>query len=55
MNKILVSVNKHEIEALLTMFRELTKHTGKLDRTMFRDILHKQFKMTDDIIMDRGE
>jgi len=45
--------SKTEIEALLSMFRELTKNSGKLDRTMFRDILHNQFKMTDDIIMDR--
>ena len=27
----------------------------KLDRTKFRDILHKDFDMTDDIIMDRGK
>merc|ERR1712018_1125812 len=27
--------------------------TQKMDRTMFRDILHRQFKMTDDIIMDK--
>jgi len=44
---------KCEIEALLSMYAELTKNTGKLDRTRFRDILHNQFKMTDDIIMDR--
>jgi len=44
---------KPEIEALLQMYAELTKKTGKLDRTRFRDILHNQFQMTDDIIMDR--
>ncbi|KAK2182854.1 hypothetical protein NP493_333g02078, partial [Ridgeia piscesae] len=42
---------KFEIECLLKKFRELT--SVKLDRTKFRDILHKDFDMTDDIIMDR--
>ena len=48
-----ISVNKFEIECLLKKFRELT--SVKLDRTKFRDILHKDFDMTDDIIMDRGK
>lgn len=25
------------------------------DRTVFRDILHSAFGMTDDVVMDRGE
>lgn len=49
---VLLSVTKFEIECLLKKFRELT--SVKLDRTKFRDILHKDFDMTDDIIMDRG-
>ena len=48
----LFAVSKFEIECLLKKFRELTK--TKLERTKFRDILHKDFDMTDDIIMDRG-
>ncbi len=25
-----------------------------MDRSMFRDVLHNDFQMTDDIILDRG-
>ncbi|XP_041478651.1 EF-hand calcium-binding domain-containing protein 1-like isoform X2 [Lytechinus variegatus] len=41
------------------MFKDLTKDNigtqkeGKLDRSQFRDVLHRIFKMTDDVIMDR--
>lgn len=46
-------VSKFEIGCLVTLFCELTKH--KMDRLMFRDVLHNQFDMTDDLIMDRGQ
>ena len=45
-------VCKFEIECMLRYFKELTKN--KLDRTGLRDILHNSFRLTDDIIMDRG-
>merc|ERR1711976_1108106 len=43
--------NKFEIECLLKIYRAMAK--GKMDRTLFRDILHNEFSMTDDILMDR--
>jgi Ca2+-binding EF-hand superfamily protein len=43
--------NRFEIESLLTLFKQQTK--TKLDRPKFRDVLHNQFDMTDDLIMDR--
>lgn len=49
------SVEKQEIEKLITMFANITGGlNNKLDRTKFRDILHISFNMTDDILMDRG-
>ena len=45
--------NRNEIEKLLNIFGELTKNKQKMDRSMFRDVLHNQFEMSDDIIMDR--
>ncbi|XP_064613910.1 calaxin-like [Liolophura sinensis] len=44
---------KHEVECLLRMFKALTHDALKMDRNLFRDVLHNQFKMTDDILMDR--
>lgn len=45
---------KGEVENLLTMFRKLVPNQkGKLDRTIFRTVLHNTFQMTDDILMDR--
>jgi len=47
------SVNRFEIESLMNVFKQQTK--TKLDRPKFRDVLHNQFDMTDDLIMDRGD
>ncbi|KAK3108460.1 hypothetical protein FSP39_008310 [Pinctada imbricata] len=45
---------KHEVERLIIMFCKLTGGCHeKLDRAKFRDILHKCFCMTDDMLMDR--
>merc|ERR1711976_88955 len=44
--------NKFEIECLLKIYRA-SMAKGKMDRTLFRDILHNEFSMTDDILMDR--
>jgi len=46
-------VNRFEIESLMNIFKQQTK--AKLDRPKFRDVLHNQFDMTDDLIMDRGD
>ena len=43
--------NKFEIESLINLYKQQTK--TKLDRPKFRDLLHNQFDMTDDLIMDR--
>lgn len=43
--------NRLEIESLMNIFKQQTK--TKLDRPKFRDVLHNQFDMTDDLIMDR--
>jgi len=37
----------------MNIFKQQTK--TKLDRPKFRDVLHNQFDMTDDLIMDRGD
>ncbi|XP_022246137.1 EF-hand calcium-binding domain-containing protein 1-like [Limulus polyphemus] len=42
---------KQEIETLMINFKKMTM--SKLERTMFREILHNTFEMTDDILMDR--
>ena len=47
------AVNRFEIESLMNIFKQQTK--TKLDRPKFRDVLHNQFDMTDDLIMDRGD
>ena len=49
----LYTVSKWEIESLMNIFKQQTK--AKLDRPKFRDVLHNQFDMTDDLIMDRGD
>lgn len=46
------TVTKYEMECLLKRFRELT--SNKLDRSKFRDVLHNEFGLTDDMLMDRG-
>ena len=50
---IYFSVNKFEVECLLKIFKTACTK-GKMDRNRFRDILHIEFSMTDDILMDRG-
>ncbi|KAL5006579.1 hypothetical protein ScPMuIL_015385 [Solemya velum] len=58
--------NKIEIETLLKLMRKLHGESSqkqamksppgsmlRLDRTKFRDLLHNDFAMTDDILMDR--
>ena len=56
----LFAVNKTEAECLIRLFNGLLgdqtdKRVGNgLDRGKFRNILHKTFGMTDDMIMDRG-
>jgi len=47
-------VNKTEIEALITIYKGITKNQDRMDRLKFRDVLHNSFAMTDDMIMDRG-
>jgi len=51
------TVNRLEIESLISLFKQQTKQPpkAKLDRPKFRDVLHNQFDMTDDLIMDRGD
>ncbi|XP_002741434.1 calaxin-like [Saccoglossus kowalevskii] len=54
---------REEIEKLIQIFKKLLIDTNKndtlkqeslkLDRTIFRDILHNTFHMTDDMLMDR--
>jgi len=46
------AVTRLEIESLMSIFKQQTK--ARLDRPKFRDVLHNQFDMTDDLIMDRG-
>lgn len=49
-------VTKNECENLLKIldYENSKKTHKKLDRSGFRDILHKTFRMTDDMLMDRG-
>jgi len=44
--------NRAEIDVLIKLYNEQTSDT-KFDRAKFRDILHNQFDMTDDLLMDR--
>ena len=46
------AVSKSEVVMLLNKYRSLAD-PGKMDRTMFRDILHTSFNMSDDFFMDR--
>ena len=50
----LILVNKSEIDALLNIYKTITKNLDRMDRLKFRDVLHNSFDMTDDILMDRG-
>ena len=49
-----ISVKKDEVENLLALFEANAKNE-KMDRSKFRDILYKQFELTEDILMDRGK
>ncbi|XP_068729141.1 calaxin-like isoform X1 [Montipora capricornis] len=44
--------DKNEVENLLALFEANAKNE-KMDRSKFRDILYKQFELTEDILMDR--
>lgn len=55
MDGFVLTVTRQEVENLLSIFREEAIAKDKLDRTKFRDILHNTFRMTDDILMDRGK
>nr|CAB3241162.1 calaxin [Phallusia mammillata] len=44
--------NKLEVEALIVSYQDLVGGS-KMDRSLFREILHRKFNMTDDILMDR--
>lgn len=33
---------------------EIKRGKGGIDRNRFRDILHRHFDMTDDVLMDKG-
>ncbi|RNA32891.1 EF-hand calcium-binding domain-containing 1 [Brachionus plicatilis] len=48
-----VHFGKNEIEALLNIYKTITKNQDRMDRLKFRDVLHNSFDMTDDILMDR--
>ena len=57
------SVSKQECERLLQMFKDYTKKWSEtksfkgrsgIDRYNFRDILHRHFNMTEDVLMDKG-
>jgi len=45
--------NQSEVEKLIEMYQDLVGSAEKMDRGMFRDILHQKFDMTEDILMDR--
>ena len=49
-----IKVSKVEIEALLNIYKTITKNQDRMDRLKFRDVLHNSFDMTDDMLMDRG-
>lgn len=55
------AVNKSEVECLVKLFDTMVAKASSdyagagFDRTVFRDILHSAFGMTDDVVMDRGE
>lgn len=49
-----ISVKRDEVENLLALFEANAKNE-KMDRSKFRDILYKQFELTEDILMDRGK
>lgn len=45
-------VSQTEVVQLLTKYCEMTR--DRIDRVMFRDLLHDHFDMSDDFFMDRG-
>ena len=48
------SVRKDDVIELLQWYLHYLVDTDRMDRTKFREILHNHFKLTDDILMDRG-
>lgn len=49
------TVRKDEIEALLLHFRDITNgKCDRLDKAKVRDMLHEDFGITDDVVMDRS-
>ena len=46
-------VSQEEVVQLLTKYWEMTR--DRIDRVMFRDLLHDHFDMSDDFFMDRGQ
>jgi len=47
------AVSKTEVDALTDCYYSLFEG-NKMDRNQFRDILHRKFNMTEDLLMDRG-
>ena len=54
---IFLSVKKHEIKCLLQVFYKLCENQEdkELERHRFRDVIHNEFHMTDDILLDRSK
>lgn len=48
-----ISVTRDEVIGLLGVFEAEAKGE-KMDRSKFRDFLHKEFGLTEDIMLDRG-
>lgn len=49
------TVRRDEIEALLLHFRDITNgKCDRLDKAKVRDMLHEDFGITDDVVMDRS-
>jgi Ca2+-binding EF-hand superfamily protein len=42
-----------EVERLLHFYKKQLLQKNRMDRSTFRDVLHRDFKMTDDFLMDR--
>lgn len=50
-------VSKTEVERLLQMLKQQCPNSPKIrmDRNKFNDFVHKNFEMTDEMIVDRGK
>lgn len=51
------TVSKTEVERLLQMLKQQCPNSPKIrmDRNKFNDFVHKNFEMTDEMIVDRGK